>query len=128
MGISTRLENAPFGFSFTAYHLHRFDISYNDTSFNNDNGFDNVGGGKFSFDRLFRHFVFATTIYLGDKVEVTAGYNHLRRKELNIGAGGNGLNGFSLGAGLIFEKLQVRFSRLITRMVQATTSLVLILR
>jgi hypothetical protein len=44
-------------------------------------------------------------------VEVTAGYNHLRRKELNIGAGGNGLNGFSLGAALILEKMQVRYAR-----------------
>lgn len=111
LGISTRLEKAPFGFSVTAHHLHRFDLAYNDTSFNNQNGFDNIGGGKFSFDRIFRHFVFAATVYLGDKVEIIAGYNHLRRKELNIGAGGNGLNGFSLGAALMLEKMQVRFSR-----------------
>lgn len=111
VGISKRLENAPFGFSVTAHHLHQFDIAYNDTVFNNENGFENGGSKKFTADKLFRHLVFATTIYLGDKVEVTAGYNHLRRQELNIGKGGNGLNGFSLGAALILDKLHIRYSR-----------------
>jgi hypothetical protein len=111
VGLSKRLAKAPFGFSFTAHHLQLFNISYNDTVFNNENGFENGSNKGFSFDKLFRHFVLATTIYLGDKVEVTAAYNHLRRKELNIGRGGNGLNGFSLGAALILDKLQVRYAR-----------------
>jgi hypothetical protein len=111
VGLTKRLVNAPFSFSFTAHHLQQFNISYDDTTYNNDNGFVNGNNRKFSFDKLFRHFVFATTIYLGDKAEITAGYNHLRRQELNIGKGGNGLNGFSLGAALILDKLQVRYAR-----------------
>ena len=63
------------------------------------------------FDKLFRHFVLATTIYLGDKVEVAAGYNYLRRKELNIENAGNGLTGFSMGVALLLNKLQVRYAR-----------------
>lgn len=110
-GISKRLAQAPLGFSFTAHHLHRFDIRYNDENFNSDNGFDGGSDGKFTIDKLFRHFVFATTVYLGDKVEVDIGYNYLRRKELNIGEGGNGLTGFSIGAGLLLSKLQVRYAR-----------------
>jgi len=111
VGISKRLSKAPFGFSVTAHHLHQFDLSYNDTLFNNSNGFANGSSKKLSFDRMFRHFVLATTVYLGDKVELTLGYNHLRRKELNIGDGGNGLNGFSIGAALLLEKLHIRFAR-----------------
>jgi hypothetical protein len=111
IGVSKRLENSPFGFSFTAHHLHRFDIRYNDAGFNTDNGFSNDSTGKFTFDKLFRHFVAAATIYLGDKVEITAGYNYLRRKELNIENSGNGLTGFSLGAALVLQKLQVRYAR-----------------
>jgi hypothetical protein len=110
-GLSKRLEKAPFGFSFTAHHLHRFDINYNDTLFNNDNGFINGSNKKFTIDKLFRHFVFATTIYLGDKVEITAGYNHLRRQELSIGKGSNGLTGFSLGVALLLDKLQIHYAR-----------------
>ncbi|HEX7846734.1 MAG TPA: type IX secretion system protein PorQ [Chitinophagaceae bacterium] len=111
IGFSKRLEKAPFGFSVTAHHLHQFDILYNDTAFNNENGFENGKTAKFSFDKLFRHFVFATTIYVGDKVEVQAGYNHLRRKELNIGGLKNGLNGFSVGAGVMLNKLSIRYAR-----------------
>lgn len=111
LGVTKRLENSPFSFSFTAHHLHQFDIRYNDAGFNSDNGFANDSTGKFTFDKLFRHFVLATTIYLGDKVEIAAGYNYLRRKELNIENTGNGLTGFSLGASLVLSKLQVRYAR-----------------
>lgn len=111
VGFTKRLENAPFSFSVTAHHLHQFDIRYNDTTFNNENGFGNGSNKKFSFNTLFRHFVFATTVYAGDKIEVTAGYNYLRRQELNIGSAGNGLNGFSLGAGAILNKMQIRYAR-----------------
>jgi hypothetical protein len=110
MGLTKRLENAPFSFSVTAQQVHRFNIQYNDTIFNNENGFAN-GSSKFSFNKLFDHFVFATTIYAGDHIEATAGYNRLRREELDIGKSGNGLNGFSLGLGVIFDKLQIRYAR-----------------
>lgn len=110
VGITKRLRNAPFGFSFTAHHLQQFDIRYSDTSFNNENGFPNGSNSKVSFDKIFRHFVIATDIYLGDKVEVSAGYNYLRRQELNIGNSGNGLNGFSLGVGVLLKKIQIRYA------------------
>ena len=111
VGLTKRLEKAPFGFSITAYHLHQFDIRYNDTTFNNENGFGQSGNKSFSFDKIFRHFVFATQVYVGKNLEFIAAYNHLRRQELNIGKGGNGLNGFSLGAGVIVNKLQIRYAR-----------------
>src|SRR5262245_39220620 len=111
IGLSKRVANAPLSSSFTAHHLHDLNISYNDTELHNENGFPNASDSKFTFDKLFRHIVLATTIYVGDKVEIVAGYNHLRRKELSISNGGNGLNGFSLGAALILDKLQVRYTR-----------------
>lgn len=111
LGVSKRLENSPFGFSLTAHHLHQFDIRYNDAEFNDVNGIDNGNDKKFTFDKLFRHVVVAANVYLADRVELTAGYNYLRRKELNIGNTGNGLNGFSMGAALILPKLQVRIAR-----------------
>jgi hypothetical protein len=57
------------------------------------------------------HFVVASHIYLGNNLEATLGYNHLRRQELNIGSSGNGLNGFSMGVRLKFSKLQVLYAR-----------------
>lgn len=111
IGITKKLQNAPFSFSLTAQRVHQFDIRYNDTTFNNENGFTNGSTKKFSFDKLINHFTLASTIYLGDRIEVQAGYKFLRRKELNIGNGSNGLNGFSIGAGAKFGKLQIRYAR-----------------
>lgn len=111
IGISKRLANAPFGFSFTAHHLHQFDIRYSDMEFNDENGFNNGSNNKFTFDKLFRHFVFAADVYIANMVEIDIGYNYLRRQELNIGNSGNGLTGFSLGVSLLLKKLQIRYAR-----------------
>ena len=107
-GITKKLAKAPFGFSFTAQQLHRFNILYNDTVFNNENDTRIKTG---FFNKLFNHFVVATHIYLGNHIEATLGYNQLRRTELNAGATGNGLNGFSLGIRAKFQKLQVIYAR-----------------
>ncbi len=109
-GITRKLKNAPISFSLTAHHLHQFDIRYDDTVFNNDN-FGVNKSGKFTFDKIFRHFVFASQIFPVPQLEITFGYNHLRRQELNINNTSNGLNGFSTGVGLIVKKLQVRYAR-----------------
>jgi hypothetical protein len=53
----------------------------------------------------------ATHIYAGEHLEVIFGYNHLRRTELNVGTTANGLNGFSAGWRVKFEKLQVLYAR-----------------
>ena len=111
IGITKLLEKAPFSLSLTAQRVHRFDIRYNDTIFNNENGFPNSTTKKFSFGKLIDHMVMATTIYVGDRVEVYAGYNFLRRRDLSIGNSGNGLNGFSMGVGVLLGKLQVRYAR-----------------
>jgi hypothetical protein len=111
IGLTKRLKSAPLSFSITAQHLHQLNILYNDTVFNNENGFTNSSSKKFSFDKLLNHFVLATTIYLGDRVVAIVGYNFLRRHELNIGNGGNGLTGISLGAGVLLGKLQIRYAR-----------------
>jgi hypothetical protein len=112
VGISKRLASAPLQFSLTLYRLHQFNIQYADIAFNNENNFDvGLNDSKFSFDKIFRHIVLATQLYITDKVEVSVGYNHLRRKELNIGNAGNGLNGFSMGVGVLFKKIQIRYAR-----------------
>jgi hypothetical protein len=112
LGITKRLAHAPLQFSFTAYQLQSFNTRYDDTLFNNENGFDqNSKGKKFIFDKIFRHIIVAAQLFISDKVEISAGYNHLRRKELNIGNAGNGLNGFSLGVGVLFKKIQIRYAR-----------------
>jgi hypothetical protein len=108
LGITKKLSKAPLGFSVTAQQLHRFNILYNDTAFNNEN---DLPPGNTFFNKLMNHLVVASHIYLGSHLEATVGYNHLRRRELNIGATGNGLNGFSMGLRVKFNKLQVLYAR-----------------
>ena len=110
-GVTKRLKEAPLAFSLTAHHLHQFDIYYNDTVFNNENSFDTNNDGKSTFDDIFRHFVLAAQVFPVPQLEVTVGYNHLRRQELNINNTANGLNGFSLGVGLVVKKIQIRYAR-----------------
>lgn len=108
IGITKKLSKAPLAFSVTAQQLHRFNISYNDTLFNNENELPSNYG---FFNKLVNHFVMASHVFFGNQLEVTLGYNHLRRQELNVGSSGNGLNGFSMGLRLNFNKLQVLYGR-----------------
>jgi len=109
-GITRRLSHAPFSFSLTAHRLHQFDILYNDTAFSNSNGYPSSPTG-FSVGKLFDHLVLGTTVHVHAKLEFQAGYNFLRRRELRIGNGVNGLNGFSLGAAVLLDKLSLRYAR-----------------
>src|ERR1700733_5255651 len=54
-GFTKRLANAPVQFSLTAHHLQQFNIMYNDTAFNNSNGFDAGDGKSFTLDKVFQH-------------------------------------------------------------------------
>lgn len=109
LGITKRLAHAPIQFSLTAHRLHQFDILYRDTTYNIDN-FGNAGKAGLA-DRIFRHFVFAVQGFVGDKVELTLGYNFLRRSELGITNAANGMAGFSMGAGVMLKRMQVRYAR-----------------
>ncbi|HLO81147.1 MAG TPA: type IX secretion system protein PorQ [Chitinophagaceae bacterium] len=108
-GVTKRLKNAPFQFSIAAQRLHQFKLVYNDTSFNSSEG---VAGPTDNFaTNLFRHLVFATQVYIGERLEFTIGYNALRRAELSLYNSTNGLTGISFGAGVNLKKMQIRYSR-----------------
>ncbi|MEJ7767784.1 MAG: type IX secretion system protein PorQ [Chitinophagaceae bacterium] len=112
IGLTRRLSKAPIQFSITAHHLHQFNLFYNDTTFNNENGY-NQGNKRNSqvFKKIFSHFIVASQFFVDDKIEITAAYNHLRRNELNLYNTTNGFNGFSLGVGILFRKLEIRYAR-----------------
>lgn len=109
LGMTKRFIGTPFGVSVTAHRLHQFNLAYNDTSFNRDNGYPDLSTGFMA--NFFRHFVFAGQVYAGDKLEFTLAYNVLRRAELKVPNATGGLSGISLGVGLTLPKLQFRFAR-----------------
>ena len=108
IGITKRLSKAPFAFSATAQHVHHFNTVYNDAEFNGNNS---LQASNSFLNKLVNHFVVASHIFIGNNLEATIGYNHLRRTELNSGVGGNGLNGFSMGLRIKFQKLQILYAR-----------------
>jgi hypothetical protein len=107
VGITKRLARSPLGFSLTAHHLHRFNLAYNDTVFNNENDLFSSTG---TITKVLDHLVLATHIHLGKNLEAIAGYNFLRRRELAAGEG-NGLTGFSVGFRARFHKLSFSYGR-----------------
>lgn len=112
LGVTKRLTNAPLQFSLTAHHLHQFNIRYNDTAFNNSNSSGQVSTEKaFTADKIFRHLVAGAQVFIGSKLELTLGYNYLLHKELQIANTSNGLTGLSLGVGILFKQLQIRYAR-----------------
>lgn len=108
-GISKKLQHAPIQFSLTAHNLHRFDIFYNDTAFLLNEGIDNFRN-KNTFNKILSHLVLSTQLFIKEKVEISLGYNFLRRKDLNVQNYSNGFNGFTIGAGLHVRKLQIRYA------------------
>lgn len=106
-GVSKKLANAPLQFSLTAHNLHRLNILYNDTAFNASEGDLRTAG---FLQKTFAHLVFATQIYLNEKVEISLGYNFLRRQDLNIFNTTSGLNGLTAGAGFLHKKLHIRYA------------------
>jgi hypothetical protein len=109
-GITKRLEKAPIQFSLTAHSLHRFNIFYSDTAFLGEQGQDDFRGKKFTLDKVMSHLIVAVQFFVKDKVEISAGYNFLRRKDLNVLNAANGFNGFTMGGGLLLKYLQVRYA------------------
>lgn len=108
-GVTKRLAHAPVQFSLTAQHLQQFNIYYNDTAFRASEGEGGFSGNN-TFQKIFSHLVLSTQVFLSDKMELTAGYNFLRRQELNAYNITSGLNGFSFGAGIFLKKLQIRYA------------------
>ncbi|MGN6508214.1 MAG: type IX secretion system protein PorQ [Chitinophaga sp.] len=112
-GVSKRLKHVPLQLSATLHHIYQFDVRYADPAAEEniiiENG-DTIRRNGGAMDNIFRHFVLAAQFEIGQYVEVTAGYNHLRRRELALPNQG-GLSGFSFGLGVIVKKIQLRYAR-----------------
>ncbi|MDI9366577.1 MAG: type IX secretion system protein PorQ [Flavobacterium sp.] len=106
LGITKRLAKAPIQFSLTAHHLQQIVISYNDSAFNASEG--NTQQAK-TLDNMLSHLVFASQIFIDDKLELGVGYNFLRAKDLSAYGFTNSLNGFSMGLGIKLKKLQINY-------------------
>lgn len=109
LGVTRRIMNSPFQFSFTAQRLHQFDLIVEDSLNSIDQG--NARKQDTWFNNLFRHFVFAAQIFPSEKIECSIGYNILRRAELSQVNQANGITGLSFGLGVHLKRMQIRYAR-----------------
>ncbi len=114
IGISKQLQNVPLRLFMVAHHLYEWDVRYNNPADKVNNSLiqeeDNDTDKKYFIDKLFRHLNFGAEIIIGKRITISGAYNHIRRSELGVNEA-KGMAGFSFGAGVNLNKLQVRYAR-----------------
>ncbi|MBL4716127.1 MAG: hypothetical protein COC01_07500 [Bacteroidetes bacterium] len=113
LGISKRLAHVPFRFSILAHHLYKFDIRYNDTNIVTTTSFvddTTTKAKKYYADKAFRHLAFGGELLLSKGFNVRVGYNHLRRRELDL-QNKFTMAGFSWGFGIKVKKFHFSYGR-----------------
>jgi hypothetical protein len=113
LGVSQKLEKAPFRFSIVAHHLEKFDLTYTDPSKSDE--VDPITGepveDKITLgDKILRHFVFGGELLLSKNFHVRAGYNFQRRKELGIESKMSTV-GLSWGFGFRISRFHLSYGR-----------------
>ncbi len=123
IGVTKKFAHLPFRFSVLAHHFFKWNIRYDDPSDSSSSVIvidDNTGDDKtYFFDKLFRHFVFSGEILLGQKINLTIGYNHLRRSELSL-QNARGLSGFSMGFDLNYTKWSFHYAKSVYNQIGGT--------
>lgn len=112
MGISHKLEHAPFRLSVVAHHLNKWDLTYNDP--NAKPTTDPLTGEvvpveKAGFgEKLGRHFIFQVETLIGSTMRIRAAFDYNQRREMLV-QNRPGMGGFSFGAGLNFKRFTVDY-------------------
>ncbi|WP_080903579.1 type IX secretion system protein PorQ [Parabacteroides sp. Marseille-P3160] len=104
MGITKKMEHAPIRFSLTAMYLNRWKFDYID-----DNNRPKEIEENFS-KRLFKHFIIGVDLVPSDNFWIGVGFNPKTNMDMKLAEGGNGMGGFSIGAGLRVSKFDVSAS------------------
>lgn len=115
LGIMKRFKKAPFSISVLAHHLNQWDLYYDNPADRQNNilivDTSQATSEPNNFGRkLLNHFVFALDLNLGKRLEISGGYNFMRRSELGLDEL-KGMAGFSYGAGIYLNKVTVHFAR-----------------
>lgn len=116
LGISKKLDKAPFRFSVLANNLEKWDLTYEDPNYPKqttdlltgeaipEKKFQNFG------DKLMRHFVIGGEFVPTKNFNIRFGYNYQKRKELQV-ASKVGMIGFSWGFGIRISKFHISYGR-----------------
>ena len=109
LGLSKKLEHAPFRFSLTLHNLHDWDMTYidNKNAMVDYERMDLIPQIPF-VDLAFRHTILGVEFLPGKNFYLAASYNHRRHQELKMD-GFKSMAGFSFGGGIKISHFQVGF-------------------
>ena len=116
LGLSFKPQHMPLKFNFTAHHLYRYNIAYNNPADINSNIFlldeDEELDTEFSMrEKIARHFTFGGELIFTKNLHGRIGYNYLRRRELVDENSGSGSAGFSWGFMIKIKKIKIDFGQ-----------------
>ena len=115
LGLTQKLEHAPFRFSILYQYLNKWDLRYDkngNPSYSSSNQSNNLVDEKpiTVIDNLFRHFIFSTEFLPAKGFNILLGYNHQRRKEMMVPTRPF-LVGFSWGFYIKISKIKISYSQ-----------------
>ncbi|MFN8258009.1 MAG: type IX secretion system protein PorQ [Bacteroidales bacterium] len=125
VGLSQKLQHAPFRISFLYHHLHKWDLSYNINGNPAFSAIPSTSSGneqsnyKFA-DNFFRHTIFSVEFIPSKNFILMLGYNHQRRKELMVPARPF-LVGYSWGLYIRISKIRLSFGQAIYHLAGASS-------
>lgn len=107
IGLSSKLQHAPFQFALTYRHLEKFNLSYQ-TKLTPDNQTNGSAGISF-FDKALKHLIIGTEFLPSKNFSLRVGYNFQRREELKVEEKTSTV-GFSWGFGLKVSRFQISYA------------------
>lgn len=100
IGASKKLRNIPLQFSVTAYGLQDFPFLKTN---NQDENYSLA-------NKIILHLIISGQLQIAQRLELSLAYNHLRRTELLTAGYPEGLTGWSLGMGVLFQRMKFRYA------------------
>ena len=108
IGMSTKLQHAPFRFALSYRHLEEFDMSYASDLNKTDENLSNTNQDSFS-DKAFKHLIVGTEFIPSKNFTVRLGYNFQRRQELKVEEKSSTV-GFTWGFGVKVSRFRINFA------------------
>lgn len=110
LGLSKKFEGLPVRVGVIAHNLQSPKISYAVDEFGNQDffSFDNSNNDIAFLDKMFRHLIFNTEVYIAKVFTLRLGYNHLQRKEAGLSTK-RGFAGISVGAGFKIKQFSIDY-------------------
>jgi len=108
LGISQKLQYAPFRFTITAHHLQHFDMYFDSPLEQANGGVTQKNSGEKLLENILRHLIGGVEFVPSKTFYIAAAYNYQRRQEMLL-VDAPGMVGFSFGAGIRTQKFSISY-------------------